>query len=132
MQPTKITTVPNAELLGKDDVLHIKLAGQEWPVPLLAPRQNNIIVPLFMRHAGQPSADLFTQERMQEISTIVFTALTRGHKSITRDEFDDMPISFPEMIDALEAIRIQARMFKPVPKNGVDTGEVAGTSTGTP
>jgi hypothetical protein len=132
MQPTKIVTVPNPKLLAEEGVPRIKIAGQDWPVPLLAPRQNNIILPLLLKPRPSNLEDLATTERLTEIGTIVFHAMQRGHRELTRDEFDDMPISFVEMIAAIPTIQTQTGLFKPVARNGVNTGEVVGTSTGTP
>ena len=81
----------------------IIVAGRAWPMPPLAPRQNRIVVPLLV--AG--SADY------ESLSTVVFTALTRAHPALSRSEFDEWPVPYYELVDAVSAIAQQTGMVKP-------------------
>ncbi len=82
-----MATEPNALLLDGTTPT-IKLAGRDWPVPLLAPRQNRIVVPAIGRwaRAGDPA---FSTEQYDEAIAIVHAALTRAHPTLTREEFED-------------------------------------------
>lgn len=81
----------------------IIIAGRAWPVPLLAPRQNRIVVPLLV--AGRADYD--------SLSTVVFTALTRAHPALSRREFDEWPMPYYELVDALPVIAQQTGVVKP-------------------
>jgi hypothetical protein len=138
-------TEPNAELLdGRTPT--IPLAGKEWPVPLLAPRQNRIVVPLIMRHAASLSAlikggkisleslaKLLTTEVYDALAEVSYCALTRAHK-ISRDEFNDMPIETMDLIMAFFVVATQTGLIRPAkPGEQVLGEEMAATqSTGTP
>lgn len=113
-------TEPNAAFLdGKTPT--IKLAGKEWPVPLLAPRQNRYVVPAILSVAPKIMYAVAPQEgvsparlaatldpaAMDQLGDICFWALKRAHKDMTRDEFDDMPINVMEMAIAMKVISEQ-------------------------
>src|SRR5689334_5779654 len=79
----------------------ITLAGKAWRVPLLAPRQNRIVVPALLR--------LGTGNEMHYglLLDIAFAALTRAYPGIVRDEFEDWPIAAHELLAALPVIARQ-------------------------
>lgn len=79
----------------------IVIAGREWRVPLLAPRQNRIVVPALMR-LGTAAA-----EQYDLLLDIVLAALTRGHPGIVREQFEDWPIATHELLHALPVIAAQ-------------------------
>lgn len=134
----------------------IRLAGQDWPIPLLAPRQNRIVVPAVtkitrrMRDiAEQKFASLKEDERQALIDSLgseaelrtrlwkvtdfsfeiisalepeffdlvsdaLYWSLTRAHPTLTRQQFDDMPIGMIEMVDAMGIIAQQTGMMRKV------------------
>src|SRR5205814_5465994 len=59
----------------------IVIAGTQWRVPLLAPRQNRIVVPALLALGAQPQA------RYDLLLDLVFAALTRAHPQLARDDF---------------------------------------------
>jgi hypothetical protein len=105
----------------------ITLAGQPWPVPTLAPKQNRIVVPALLEvipriiraRSEAPEAsglaqlarylDTATYDRLAEIA---YTALTRANPDLTRVAFDDMPIDTSELIGALNAIARAAGLYR--------------------
>jgi hypothetical protein len=156
-------TEPNQQMLdGKTPT--ISLAGKDWPIPLLAPRQNRIVVPAVskitrrMREIGTEKlaeldaesrqilldscdddlvarlgADGAVRQRLWQITDFskalveqmepdffdlldeaAYWALTRAHPSLTRAEFDDMPIGTIELIDAIGNIAQQTGMMRKV------------------
>jgi hypothetical protein len=113
-------TEPNQKLLDDPSVPRITLAGQEWPVPKFAIAQNAVILPILMAHFEHPDVALRTTEGILRLGTILFTALGRGHKDMTRADFDDMPIEVPEMAAAIPVIAQQTGMYKATKPNGVD------------
>lgn len=105
----------------------ITLAGQEWPVPTLAPRQNRVVVPgllevipqIIRARSDAPDAsglaqlarylDTATYDRLAEI---VYTALTRANPALSREAFDDLPIGTAELIGALNPIARAAGLYR--------------------
>ncbi|HEY3778769.1 MAG TPA: hypothetical protein VGL35_11995 [Rhizomicrobium sp.] len=75
----------------------ISIAGRTWRVPLLAPRQNRIVLPALMK----PAADIAC------LLDMVFAAMTRACPHLDRDEFEDLPIPFHELLDAIPVIAQQ-------------------------
>jgi len=52
-----------------------------------------------------------------------YAALTRAHPKITREEFDGMEITVPELMRAITVITEQSGIFKPVSEGVSATGE---------
>jgi hypothetical protein len=121
---------PNAKFLADDSVLRIKLAGKEWPVPALAIQQNAKVFPLIVRRLsvmdavgkGAIEMDALTDEVIADFDSVVFWGLRRDHESLTRAEFDDMPITVLELPPAAIAVGIASGMFRARTsvQNGVD------------
>ncbi len=98
------------------------LAGQEWPVPKLAPRQNRIVVPALFQlipkilraradadAAGEKGSyatltRYLDTESYDALAGLVFAALTRAHPQLARDDFDDMAIDTFELVAAVPTI----------------------------
>ena len=107
-------------MIDTDGAPKIKLAGKEWPVPLLAAKQNKIIDPLIMKlipifaawkeDKGRALSQV-AEEQYESLQIICYTALKRANPQLTRDEFDDLPISLHEMIEAFPVIAEQTGLF---------------------
>lgn len=117
---------------GSDDsrIPTVTLAGREWPLPKLAPRQNRIVVPALFElvpkilkardeadAAGEKSS--FTTLALyldtgsyDALASLVFAALTRATPSLTRGEFDDMAIDTFELIAAVVPIARAAGLIR--------------------
>src|SRR5215469_16216778 len=110
----------------------ICLAGREWPVPRLAPKQNRIIVPLLLRliprilkareeaFAARENdlaylGRFIDEATYDELATAAFAALTRAHPDLKRTEFDDMAIETLELLGAVSTIARQAGLLRPAP-----------------
>ncbi|HLY04272.1 MAG TPA: hypothetical protein VKR31_00845 [Rhizomicrobium sp.] len=85
----------------------ITIAGQEWPIPPLAPRQNRHVVAALMRMGG----DFFAH--YGDLVDAVFFALTRAHPDLARSEFEEWPIPVYELTAALPVITKQTGWLKP-------------------
>jgi hypothetical protein len=114
-------TEPNQKLLEDPSVPRITLAGQQWPVPKFAIAQNAIILPELMSHFEHTDATFKTTEGILKMGGLLFIALKRGHKDMTREEFDELGIDVPEMMAAVPVIAQQTGMYTPrkVEVNGV-------------
>ncbi|HEX4079587.1 MAG TPA: hypothetical protein VHX61_12030 [Rhizomicrobium sp.] len=84
----------------------ITIAGRAWRIPLLAPRQNRVVIAGLMDLGGRPEAQYDT------LLDIVFAALTRAHPALAREEFDDWPIATWELLDALPVIAKQTGFLR--------------------
>lgn len=96
-----------------EDTPKVTLAGQEFPIPLMAPRQNRILVPALMRMKNITKDEL-TTEQYDDFVLIIATALTRAHPDTTRDDVLDMPITVAEMMLAIPVIAQQTGVVKMV------------------
>lgn len=99
----------------------IIIGGREWRVPLLAPRQNRIVLPRFLALGSEPA----TQYGF--LCDIAFTALTRAHSELSRVEFEDWPVPAYELIDALPIIAGQTGFLEYTPAKQV--AEPVGSSS---
>jgi hypothetical protein len=95
----------------------IIIAGRGWPVPLLAPRQNRVVVPALMRLGEQPA------QHYEDLLEAVFAALTRAQPMLDRAEFEDWPIATWELVEAIPVIAIQTGLLKATRRSGKPKGE---------
>lgn len=146
-------TVPNQQLLDLGTPF-VMLAGQKWPIPLLSPKQNRIVLPLLLamipKIAGSYSTvevtDPATGEKVtrsvadmdklsamlanggiDDLYKIIYHALTKGHPTLTQSEFDDIEIGAFEMIDSIMVIGQQTGVMRNARK-GEQLGEQTAAS----
>ncbi len=96
----------------------IAIAGREWPVPALAPRQNRYVIPLL---ASLPSNIAFNYAAAADI---VFLALTRGHPDLKRADFDEWPLPAWELADAIPVVANQTGMMTGVAQASGSSSEL--------
>lgn len=135
----------------------IVLGGREWAVPQLAIKQSRHVVPALMEilplvtqlaGAVMPGADgrpqvidqavLFramgtiSEQTYEAASRAIFWALKRAHPGLAQAEFDDMPITMPELFAALPVVMRQTGFIKSKPAGDAALGEeeAVGTSIG--
>lgn len=129
-------TEPNTDFLG-ENVKLIKLAGKEWPIPLLAPRQQRVIVPALnklFRGISRTTREDFelSTELIDLLTDVIWVALTRAHPQMKRDELLDMDTNISEMVDAMYVVSDQTRLYKRKVKEPNAAGEAKESqSTGT-
>jgi len=107
----------------------VVLAGREWPIPVLAPRQNRIVVPALLElipkilrardeasNAGESRiaqlARYLDTPAYDRLADVAFTALTRAAPELSRAEFDELPIGTLELIAAAPIVALQAGLLK--------------------
>ena len=95
----------------------ITIAGRDWPIPLLAPRQNRVVVPAIMRLASQPGL------QYEDLLEIVFAALTRARPALERAEFEEWSIATWELVEAIPVIATQTGLLRAAGRSGTSTGE---------
>lgn len=121
----------------------ITLAGMEFPIPMLAIKQNRVVVPALLRLsgmlksigdavAGQADPLWFTKiaistEDFDLMCEIVVAGIQRATPGFSRGEFDQMPIALPDILNAVGTIAGQTGMMAQV--KGTTTGETSGVAS---
>lgn len=136
-------TEPNQQLLdGRTPT--ITIAGKAWPVPMLAVKQNRIVVPQILKLApklmsatdknGEMSvpklAEIVTPEFFDELTEIVFLALNRGTPELTKEEFADMEFGMMDMLSSFLTVAQQTGLIKFQPKGAAPAGTVGEAKAG--
>lgn len=126
---------PNQDLLDHaKKIPTITLDDVEWPVPKFSPKQNEIIVPLVLELAPQVInvmggeedgklerlAAILTGENYRKMNDVIYTALTKGHSTLTRKEYDEvMVVGTTDMIQSFMVIARQTGLIRIVPVGAV-------------
>jgi hypothetical protein len=98
------------------------LAGERWPIPHLTLGKNRRLQPLFAKAAAHilapdtKMADL-TGDDFDTLVEITYVALTQAHPTLTREEFEELPIGMVEMVAAIGTIMEQSKLYR-APKAG--------------
>lgn len=85
----------------------ITVAGQQYPVPPLAPRQIRRIIPRITRLQSllkNKGMDQMSEEDMDAAYECVYWALTRAHPDLEYKDFMDWPIPMRELRNAIPII----------------------------
>ena len=98
----------------------IQLAGQQYQIPQLAPRQQRIVVPAIMSFTNlMANQDDFMKgmstEQYDRLVDLVFVAVTRANPTMKKDDFLNMEITTRELLDAIPVIMQQTGIVKAVP-----------------
>lgn len=98
----------------------IKLAGKDYDIPQLAPRQQRIVVPAIMSMTNiMGSSDDFMKsmntDQYDKLLDLVFVACTRALPTLKKDDFLNMEITVRELLDAIPVIMQQTGIVKAVP-----------------
>jgi hypothetical protein len=96
----------------------IIVAKRSWPVPLLAPRQNRIVVPLL----------LSGKRDYESLLALTYAALSRAHAWLSYAEFEDWPVPYCELIGAVPVIATQTGLLSEGPSHASERS--AGARTG--
>jgi hypothetical protein len=110
--------IPNQRLLDTTGTPFITLNDVQYPVPLFAPKQNRILVPLiksFINRGIVEKEDFLSgldAAGYDDLVKIIYTALSAAHDISLRD-FEDMPMRTIEMTRAVQIIMQQTGIFLP-------------------
>jgi hypothetical protein len=96
----------------------IAIAGRQWRVPLLVPRQNRIVLPGLFALGRNPAVQYGT------LCDVVVAALSRAHPDLDPEAFDDWPVPTYELLEALPVIAEQTGLLKPGRANGSSSPEL--------
>lgn len=129
---TLAPVVPNQEAIDANYPT-IQLGKVLWPIPLMAIKQNRVIVTRLLKLLPSfggitPDTNLKDPEVQKQLirvisgldetafadlELVVFTALTRAHPKLTKAQFDDMEAAATDLFAALPIIIKQCGMFRP-------------------
>jgi hypothetical protein len=96
----------------------ITLGDHSYAIPMLAPRQNRIVVPKLLAlmkaltEGGTINPLALDQATYDELLDLTWVAITRAQPALTRDEFLDRPASLMELISAMDVIAKQCGVLK--------------------
>lgn len=118
----------------------LMLGGREFPMPLLAPRQQRIVVPKLMgvmnaligKNAAEAMSALSTQT-YDDLCDLVYVALTRGTPDLKKDDFLDLPIGPLDLVRAIDVVAIATGVLKrgePGAAQGAGAGEATAGNIG--
>jgi hypothetical protein len=102
----------------------VKLGGKEFTIPVLVIKQLRELDWRIMRASpALLDRSKLNQETRDDLFDIVYIALTQENPALTREEFDAMGITLPEVMNAVPVIAMQTGMFKPAVEAPPQTGE---------
>ena len=124
----------------------VKLAGKDYPVPRLVPKQQRIIIPALMRLGaaikllpplpgsdkprGQFDTDKLTTDFYDQMLLAVYWgAVWPNDRSSNPSIMDNIPVTWPEIMDAMNVLREQTGFYGPAPE-GATPGESQPVKTG--
>jgi hypothetical protein len=126
---------PNQKYLDRTlKIPTITIAGQEWPIPKFAPKQNEVIVPIVLEMSSElikamssPQAvrltmlaHVLTGDNYRKLNDCIYLAIQRGHPDLTRKEYDEeWEVGTMEMVHAFTTIAERTGLIKVVPTAGV-------------
>jgi hypothetical protein len=107
----------------------ITLAGQPYPIPMLAIAQIREIDWRIIR-SGSALADRtkLTQQARDDFYDIVYAAVTKA-TPMTREAFDGLGATLIDVMNAMPTIINQTNLFKPAAEATPPTGEAPSTGT---
>jgi hypothetical protein len=116
----------------------VTLAGKEWPVPLLVPRQQRIVIPKLMSLmktlavGGAIDAASISTEQYDDLIDVIYHGIVRGSPTVTKEAFIDEPITLLELIKAIDVIAAQTGMMakkEPLPGEALAGNSQTGTAS---
>lgn len=103
----------------------VVLAGRNWVMADLAPRQLRKVVPAVLALSTVRDPEDLDEANIDRLLDALYYALTRNYPDLTRDEFLDLPIKLPEIFAALPALAVAAGVE---PAEGQEPGDGSGAT----
>ena len=111
------------------DLPIVTLAGKEYRVPLLVPRQQRIVLPAIMRSGESigvfikaletSSAKEFPLDAYDDLLSVAFWgAMWPNDKTMTRDFILEIPVTFAELVKAFMVVQVQTGLYAKVEQSG--------------
>jgi hypothetical protein len=98
----------------------ITLGEHTYAIPMLAPRQNRIVIPkllaLMKQMAGEDGKTInplaLDTASYDELLDLTWVAITRAQPTLTKDEFLDRPVTLMELITGMDVVAKQCGVLK--------------------
>src|SRR6185437_509529 len=103
----------------------VALAGRDWVMADLAPRQFRKVIPAIIALAAVKRPEELDEAGIDRLLDALYYALTRNYPDLTREEFLDLPIKVAELVAALPALAKAAGIER---RETHDPGEAAGAA----
>lgn len=152
MHPVHLSTVGRGKPWGMTKTTHSSAPGSRalalgdriFHVPLLPLRQNRFVYPIVRELSAAPndpesfigrlvaaegSPEHVTTEELDQLAEAVFHAATAADPTLTRDEFEDLPITPAQLIDGFFVVRLQTGAWR-TPED--DSSSTAAEGEGAP
>jgi hypothetical protein len=110
------------------DGVAITLAGRNWVMADLAPRQFRKVIPAVLGLAAVTRPEDFDEAGIDRLLDALYYGLTRNYPDLAREEFLDLPIKLAELVAALPALAKAAGIERR--ETGQPPGEPPGETNG--
>ena len=107
----------------------IEVGREKWPVPELGARQIRLIAGK-LALLPRRGASVVTGDAVDALYDVVYIAMTRANPALTRDAFDDMPITVAQLNQAMPVIMMQCGFAWAAPKTGEAQAQTESTGQG--
>lgn len=105
----------------------VALAGRNWVMADLAPRQFRKVIPAVIGLAAVKQPEDLDEAGIDRLLDALYYALTRNYPDLTREEFLDLPIRLAELVAALPVLAKAAGIER---REGSAAGEAPGAAAG--
>ena len=119
MSDTGLPALPEPNVRFLDKVTPtLNWNGKQYPVPLLAPKQQRHVIPALMRSRNailklaQRTGEPLTEAEYDDLLSCVYWGLKRAHPDLVFASFEDVPVELVELGPMIEVIAKQTGMFK--------------------
>jgi hypothetical protein len=106
----------------------VVLAGRDWVMADLAPRQFRKVIPAILSLGSVRASGDLDEAKIDRLLDALYFALTRNYPDLAREEFLDLPIRLPELFAALPALCLAAGLEQREGEPGEANGAAAGSS----
>lgn len=100
--------------------VRVTLGGTAWTLADLAPRQYRKVIPALIGLGTLATVADLDEGRIDRLVEAYYWALTRAQPTLTREQWDEVPVSVIEMIEALPVLAEKAGL---VPRRDAASGE---------
>jgi hypothetical protein len=107
------------------DGTSVTLAGRNWVMADLAPRQLRKVIPAVIALAAIRAPEDLDEGKIDRLLDALYYALTRNYPELGREEFLDLPIKLVELFAALPALAAAAGVER---REDRERGEASGVA----
>lgn len=91
------------------DLPTVTIGRKQWPVAEFVWRDTKVLMPK-MQHIGNLNPNNITENDMNVMGDVAYLAISRVNGGLKREDFDALPITPKEILEAVPVILKQANM----------------------